>query len=137
TPAPTDAYGQAVTANSPDLYWRLNESSGTLADSAMGGTTGNVSGTVTRAVAGAIAGDTAATFNGSTGIAVAQQAWTSPSAYSAELWFRSTSIKGGKLIGFGNTTSGLSGSSAHDRHVVMQSNGRVNFGVDDGTRTTI
>lgn len=136
TAAPTDAYGADVSTDQPDLYWRLNETAGTtIGDFAAGGTTGTQAGTVTRSQAGAITGDTAMRFNGTSAVVVAQEAWNAPSAYSAEVWFKSTSTSGGKLIGFGNTTSGL--SSSYDRHIVLQSNGRLNFGVDNGSRVTI
>ncbi|WEK61997.1 MAG: PKD domain-containing protein [Candidatus Microbacterium colombiense] len=139
TAAPADAYGTSVSTDNPDLYWRLNETAaGTIRDSAVGGTTGNLAGTVTRNVSGAITGDSATTFNGTNAQIVAQDAWNAPSAYSAELWFKSTSTKGGTLIGFGNTTSGLSSNTGSiDRQVVMQSNGKLVFGANNGTQTTI
>ena len=92
---PTDGYGSAVAANSPDLYWRLAESSGNALDSSAAGNYGNVATGVTRAVAGPIAGDTAATFNGSSGVVVAQQPWVSPTQYTAEVWFKTNTTRGG------------------------------------------
>ncbi|WP_295817683.1 PKD domain-containing protein [uncultured Microbacterium sp.] len=134
--AGSDAYGTTVSADRPDLYWRLDEATGTaLTDAAGGGPVGALSGTVTRAVGGITPSSSATTFNGSTALGVAQEAWDAPQAFSAELWVKTTSTKGGKLIGFGNTSSGL--SSSYDRHVVMQSNGRVNFGTYNGTQNTI
>lgn len=127
TPAPTDVYGASVSTDKPDVFWRLNETAaGTIVDSAAGGTTGNLAGIVTRGQTPAIGSGTATTFNGTSALVVAQEAWTAPTTYSAELWFKTTSNKGGTLIGFGNTTSGLSAS--YDRHVVMQSDGKVQFG---------
>jgi PKD repeat protein len=69
------------------------------------------------------------------GLVVAQQAQNSPKIYSAELWFKTTSTQGGKLIGFGNATSGL--SSSYDRHVYMQSNGRLSFGASSGGQQSL
>lgn len=127
TAAPTDVYGAAVSTDAPDAYWRLNETaSGTIVDSAVGGTTGNLSGTVTRGQSSAIGSGTATTFNGSSAMVVAQEAWNAPTTYSAELWFKTTTTRGGTLIGFGNTASGLSAS--YDRHVVMQNDGKIQFG---------
>ncbi|MFT4258387.1 PKD domain-containing protein [Microbacterium sp.] len=127
TAAPSDVYGASVTTDRPDLYWRLNETAaGTIADSAAGGTTGNASGTMTRGQAPAIDSGTSTTFNGSNALIVAQEAWTAPTTYSAELWFKTTTNKGGTLIGFGNATSGL--SSSYDRHVIMQNDGKLQFG---------
>lgn len=134
--APTDAYGTEVSADQPDLYWRLDETaSGIVRDFAVGGTTGNQTGTVTRGQTGAIAGNTATGFNGSSGLVVAQEAWNSPKSYTAEVWFKTTSTSGGKLIGFGNATTGL--STSYDRHIVMQSNGRLSFGVNNGAQVSV
>lgn len=127
TAAPTDTYGAAVSTDKPDVFWRLNETAaGTIGDSAAGGTTGNLSGTVTRGQAAAIGSGTATTFNGTNALVVAQEPWTAPTTYSAEVWIKTTTNKGGTLIGFGNTTSGL--SSSYDRHVIMQSDGKLTFG---------
>ncbi len=65
------------------------------------------------------------------GLVVAQQSWATPGPYSAEVWFKTNSTRGGKLIGFGNATSGL--SSSYDRHVYMQSGGKLSFGVATAT----
>ncbi|MER7447909.1 PKD domain-containing protein [Microbacterium sp. NPDC097977] len=125
--APTDAYGAAVSTDKPDVYWRLNETAaGTIADSAAGGSTGNLGGTVTRGQTSAIGTGTATTFNGSNALVVAQESWNAPTTYSAELWFKTTTTRGGTLIGFGNTSSGL--STQYDRHVIMQNDGKIQFG---------
>jgi PKD repeat protein len=134
--APTGAYGTEVSADQPDLYWRLDETaSGTVRDYATGGTAGNQTGTVTRGQSGAIAGNAATGFNGSSGLVIAQEAWNAPKTYSAEVWFKTTTTSGGKLIGFGNATSGL--STNYDRHIVMQSNGRLSFGVNNGSQVSL
>jgi PKD repeat protein len=134
--APTDTYGAKVAADQPDLYWRLGEASGSALDSSSSGSIGNVTGGVVRGQVGAVGGtDTAASFDGINGQVTAQQSWSSPSAYSTEVWFKTTSTKGGKLIGFGNTTSGLSAS--YDRHVYMYSNGKLSFGVNNGAQTSL
>ena len=62
---------------------------------------------------------------------VAQQPWVSPTQYTAEVWFKTNTTRGGKLIGFGNTTSGL--SATYDRHVYMLNTGKLAFGVSSGT----
>lgn len=131
--APTDAYGTAVSGDAPDLYWRLNEAAGTTAsDASASGQNGALAGSVTWNAAGAVAGGTAAAFDGKTGVVVNTQTATSPSKYSAELWFKSTSTAGGKLIGFGNAASG--NSTKYDRQVVLLNTGRLQFGVNPGTR---
>ncbi len=122
-----------MTADNPDLFWRLNETSGTTAsDASASGQNGAVAGTVTWGASGALTGNSAATFTGVNGVVVDTQTATSPSTYSAELWFKSTSTVGGKLIGFGNAASG--NSTKYDRQVVLLNNGHLQFGVNPGTR---
>ncbi|MDO5735952.1 MAG: PKD domain-containing protein [Propionibacteriaceae bacterium] len=131
----TDAYGQAVINDAPDLLWRLGEPSGVVLDSSGSGNTGTVAGTVTRSQAGPITGSYAATFNGTNGMVVAQQGWSSPGPFTAEIWFKTNTVKGGKLIGFGNTTSGLSAS--YDRHIWMLNDGKLAFGTFAGAQQTV
>lgn len=50
---------------------------------------------------------------------------TSPGAFSTELWFKTT-VKGGKLIGFGNSQTGL--STSYDRHTYINTAGQLVFG---------
>jgi Concanavalin A-like lectin/glucanases superfamily len=51
-------------------------------------------------------------------------------AFSAELWVKTTTTSGGKLIGFGSNQTGSSGS--YDKHVYMTDDGRLIFGVYNG-----
>lgn len=136
--APQDAYGAAVFGKSPELYWRLGELSGnTAADSGPYQSTGTYRGTSTRGVTGAIAGvaNRAVTFDGATGFVSSNRLYENPSVYSQELWFRTTTSAGGKLIGFGNAQTGL--STNYDRHVYMETDGRLTFGVWTGSANTI
>ena len=55
--------------------------------------------------------------------------------FSAEAWFRTTSNRGGKLLGFGSSQLGSSGS--YDRQVYMRSDGRLVFGVYPGSIQTV
>ncbi|MGC3953808.1 MAG: PKD domain-containing protein [Propionicimonas sp.] len=132
---PTDGYAASVLADRPDLYWRFDETSGVAVDSSGSGNPGNVVAAVTRGVAGAFSGSNSARFDGNASLVVAQQPWVAPTSFTAELWFNTTTTRGGKLIGFGNATSGLSGS--YDRHVWMQNNGKLSFGTYPGTQQTI
>ncbi|GAA1856074.1 PKD domain-containing protein [Microbacterium koreense] len=75
-------------------------------------------------------------FNGSSNGRVSSTTnQAAPEVYSAELWFRTTTSSGGKLIGYGNSQTGTSGS--YDRHVYMRNDGRLNFGTYPGTTKTI
>lgn len=136
--APTDAYGARVFNDSPDMYWRLNESSGTVAaDSGLTRINGTYSGGVETGRDGAIDGTTnkAAAFDGSSGLVASSGRFSNPTVYSLELWFKSTTDRGGKLIGFGSSDTGT--SSNYDRHVYLQDDGKLVFGVWTGSANTI
>ncbi|MFD3443753.1 PKD domain-containing protein [Microbacteriaceae bacterium 4G12] len=136
--APTDPYGAQIFNDSPDLYWRLNETGGTVAkDSSAGDSPGVYQGGVTKQQLGAVAGttDASAQFDGSTGVVVSSRQVNNPQVYSAELWFNSTTTEGGKLIGFGSAQTGTSGN--YDRHVYLQPDGRLVFGTWTGSANTV
>ena len=89
---------------------------------------------VTRGAAGAIVGDanTASTFDGTTtGRMASGTIQDAPKVFTAEAWFKTSTTRGGKIIGFGNQTTTSSGS--YDRHVYMANNGRLVFGVYPGS----
>lgn len=136
-PPPADAYGKAVYNADPAFYYRLNETSGNVAaDSARNGLHGTYTATgLTRGVAGGIVGtdDTAVAFSGG-GVATSTT-MTNPTRYSLELWFSTTTDRGGKLIGFGNRATG--NSTSYDRHVYMTNDGRLAFGAYTGANTVI
>jgi PKD repeat protein len=136
TPAPADSYGAAITGSSPDFYWRLNETSGsTVVDSSASGQDGTVVTGVSFGATGSPASTPSrgATFNGSSGLVVAKEAWNNPKTYTAEAWFKTTTTRGGKIIGFGSATTGL--STSYDRQIVMLNNGRLQFGTDGAVRS--
>ncbi|OMH31373.1 hypothetical protein BGP79_10185 [Tersicoccus sp. Bi-70] len=137
--APADAYGARVFQDSPDLFWRLGENGGTTAaDSGPAGSPGTYSGNgLTFGQTGAVAGtsNSAVAFDGSSGELGSNATWDSPSTYSLETWFNTGTTVGGKLIGFGSSPNGNSGS--YDRHVYMQDDGRLVYGVWTGQANTI
>ena len=47
--------------------------------------------------------------------------------FSVETWFRTTTTSGGKLVGFGNANTGT--STNYDRHIYMEPDGRITFGI--------
>jgi PKD repeat protein len=49
-----------------------------------------------------------------------------PQHYTIEAWIKTTTTKGGKIIGFGNSATG--GSSTYDRHLYMTNSGAIAFG---------
>jgi large repetitive protein len=134
---PSDPYGKAVFNSNPDLYWRLDDTSGTTAkDITPNGDDGVYSGGYTLNQPGGIAGtnDTAVAFNGSNGTIGSINQQAGPTVYSEELWFKTTTTHGGKLIGFGSSQSG--NSSSYDRHVYMENSGQLTFGVWTGQTNT-
>src|SRR5690606_14578866 len=49
--------------------------------------------------------------------------------FTVEAWFRTTSSSGGRILGFGNSSTGNSSSSQADRVLYVSNQGRVLFGV--------
>ena len=130
-------YATSVLADRPLHYWRLDETSGQAIDSASYGHL-NVNGPVTRGVTGGVLGDTdrAITFGGaSTQFAATSTLGLSRHVFTVEAWFRTNSTRGGKIIGFGSSTTGNSGS--YDRHLYVGNDGRVRFGVFNPTGTRV
>ncbi|MCW2820161.1 MAG: cell surface protein [Marmoricola sp.] len=133
------AYSDAVNADSPSLFWRLGEGTGSsvAADSGNKLVPGEVKGKPTFGQAGQTAGDTAAGFDGATTNVVTQDQVDGPQAYSVEAWFKTSSTTGGKIIGFGNNRTGLdfSGNTTvsgnYDRNVYMSNDGTLTFGSYD------
>ncbi|MDQ2737495.1 MAG: PKD domain-containing protein, partial [Actinomycetota bacterium] len=131
-------YTLAVLNDDPRLFWSLS-GSGTMGATDLASTNNGVVGSgVGSTSPGAIAGDSspASTFNGSTNgiIATSGQAAIGP-AFSTELWFKTTTNQGGKLVGYGSSASGSSSSA--DRHVYMLNNGQLTFGTYPAETATI
>lgn len=138
---PADAYGAAVYASEPEFYWRLAETTGTVvADTGPNQLLGNYNGTRTLGQPSGIglASDTSVLFNGTTplnGTAATQVTFTNPTVYAEELWFKTDTTTGGKLIGFGSSATGS--SSSYDRHVYMFNDGRLSFGAYTGVTNVV
>jgi PKD repeat protein len=143
--APSDAYGASVFTLDPTLYYRLGESNGSVAvDSGPFGNPGTYTGLVEKGVTGALGGntDTAARFApteewwGWNEAGVASNAtFSNPTTYAVEAWFKTTTNRGGKIVGFGASPTG--GSGGYDRHVYMENDGRLTFGTWTGQTNTI
>ncbi|THG30796.1 PKD domain-containing protein [Naasia lichenicola] len=137
--ASLSAYAATVLNDGASSFWRLDQTAGstTVADLA-GNSPAVASAGVTAGTTGAIAGDadTASTFSGtSTGLASTQTAVAGPNTFTIEAWFKSTSTTGGKIVGFGNSKTGTSGS--YDRHIYLTADGKVNFGVYPGAQKVV
>jgi signal peptidase I len=147
---PTWNYTTSVMAYSPFLYWKLDETSGaTAADTSGNSRTGTYtnSNQWTRSVVGALTGDTPnravtstnanACIYSSTGVA----AVAAPQQMTSIVWFRSNTNNGGKLLGFEAPRTGVAspggGGGTYDRHLYMDGQGRVWFGVYNNGYFTI
>lgn len=133
SPYPGDVTGQGASD-----YWRLGEAAGTTGVDSIGSLNLTEQAGVGHGAPGAITGssDTASTFNGSTtGNAYSQAQIPAPTTFSEEIWFKTTSTTGGKLLGFGNAQTGASGS--YDKHLYMDNAGHVLFGVYAGRTATV
>jgi hypothetical protein len=132
-------YADAVMVDGPRLYWRLGDAPGaTSAEDTAAFQTGVVN-AMTFGRPGAIIGDpnTAVTTTGTSSRIVQVPFNTSPNVekhpvvdeFTVEAWFRTSSTSGGRIIGFGGSNTGDSGSSLNDRLLYVTNNGRVTFGV--------
>lgn len=130
-PAP-GAYRAAVLADAPDLYWPLNESAGGKAVDWARVEDGRVIPTALRGTAGALGNstDTSTTLVGGGSGLTGTTRQMSPSTYSTETWFRTTSVSGGPLVGFDNREDGV--ASRYDRKVYLSNDGRVVAAVNAG-----
>ena len=128
-------YAGAVLDDGAQLYYPLGD---TTTDWA-GGAAPVLGGGVSVASPGAVEGATGATaskLDGSTSGLISSGSSTSgPTAYSAEVWFKTTTTDGGKIFGFGDNQTGFSGN--YDRHLYMQNNGRLTYGVYPGGVRTV
>lgn len=141
------AYQAAVDADSPVLFWRLGDSGGPLtADNSNTKNPGGLTlggGGIAWGAPGAVAGSNAVTVDGTSGYISATRGQWSPGTFSIEAWFKTTSTKGGRIIGFGNQQGGLTlygipaVSQQYDKHLYLTNDGRVVFGVHVDRNYTI
>ncbi|MCU1431250.1 MAG: hypothetical protein JWP95_355, partial [Actinotalea sp.] len=124
------AYAQEVLDDRPLMYWRLGEASGSAVLDRTGFEPATASSGVTRGAADALTNDadTATTFSGTTsGYAADPVGTNAPDTFTLESWVRTTSTRGGKIVGFGNRSTGT--STVADRHLYIDNQGRLHFGV--------
>jgi hypothetical protein len=128
-PTVADTYGKSVTANAPSLFWRLDDTAGpTAADATANNRNGTFTGGVTYGQPAAVPGlGSSVALNGTSGGAYDNTKVTGPTAYSAEVWFKAITTRGGSILDFGSSKTGSSPS--HDRQVVMLKTGQLQFGV--------
>ena len=135
--AQPSAYSNDVTGDGATAFWRLGEGSGSAVYDYANFNDATAGTGVTRGATGAINGDNdnASTFDGtSAGVVVSPSMPTTPE-FSAEAWVKTGTNRGGKIVGFGGSSSGDSGS--YDRHVYMDNAGHIIFGVYPGGVRTV
>jgi signal peptidase I len=148
-------YTTQVNALGPYLYWKLDETgtATTAADASGNGRTGtyNASGSTTYftrlAGGGGFTTDTpnnAVTLNNANSCinTTSTTAIAAPTTMSEIIWFKAPSsyTSGGKLIGFETPRTGVAvagGGGTYDRHLYMDGNGRIWFGVYNTAAVTI
>jgi signal peptidase I len=153
--AGTYDYGTKVVALGPYLYWRLDEigTATTAADSSGNARTGtyNLSGAATYftrlPAGGALTSNTpnnAVTLTNANSCinTTSTTAIAAPNTVSEIIWFKApaTYTTGGKLIGFETPRTGIAvagGGGTYDRHLYMDGNGRIWFGVYNGAAIAI
>ncbi|WP_375387088.1 LamG-like jellyroll fold domain-containing protein [uncultured Amnibacterium sp.] len=114
------------------FQWPLADASGatTATDISGSNRTGTYTGSVVSDASTPIAcprdGGSAWRLDGSTSAAYYGTSQTNPQVFTLEVDFQTT-VKGGKLIGFGSSTTGA--SAQYDRQLYLNKNGAVVFGV--------
>jgi signal peptidase I len=142
---PNWSYENSILGFGPYLYWKLDETgfAGTAADSSGNGHTGdyNQDGSFTyftRLGDGALQTDTpdrAVRLNSNNSCINTSWSWgiSAPQVYSVVAWFRAPSTygAGGKIVGFERPRTGVQAptAGAYDRHIYMDGDGRLWFGV--------
>jgi signal peptidase I len=148
---PTYNYTTETVNLGPYLYWKLDDTTGTTAaDTSGNARTGTYNSTWTKSQVGALVDQTpnvaAMEANATAPAASTSCVYTTsatgmaapgPMTYSEVIWFKTTSTKGGKLIGLENNQTGISDSSSaggqYDRMMYMDATGEIWFGVYDNT----
>jgi hypothetical protein len=149
---PNWAYTSEINALAPYLFWKLDETgtTATAADSSGNGRTGtyNPNGSTpnfTRLTDGALVTDSPdravqlgsnACINTSSTTSI-----NAPQVFTVIAWFRapSTYANGGKLIGFERPQTGVAipTAGAYDRHLYMDGQGRIWFGVYNNAHVAV
>ena len=132
-----ESYPARVLADGASLYWRYDEGVSTFAADASNGLDNGFlrNSPAYRQSPGAVAGgSTAIGFNGSNEYAYSNKLHPHPTRFSLETWIKTTTDRGGRIIGFSNLTQ--QNSRNYDKHIYMRDDGRLVFGVySGGTRT--
>lgn len=123
-------YTAQVLADSPYLYYLVDESSDPSATDTSGhARTGTYTAISAYHQPGGLPNNPgfSVALNGGGGrIVSGGSSLSNPTTFTLELWFKTTTTSGGKLIGFEKTQA--STSSSYDRHIYMRTNGTLVYG---------
>jgi hypothetical protein len=124
----TQPYSAAVLADAPYVFYRVDEASGATAVDQSGNGLNGTYASVAYRQAGALPNNFGYSIglNGNGRLLAGGNAMASPSDYSVELWFKTSSAAGGKLFGFESTRNAT--SPTYDRHLFMRPDGRLVYG---------
>jgi PKD repeat protein len=128
------SYPDMVKGDGAGSYWRYEETSGTTAADSVGSNTGTYR-TMTLGQPGMMPGTAAAGLATGSSSMVSTTLQTNPQTFSLESWIKTTTVLGGRIVGFGSSRTGTSGS--FDRHIYMRNDGKVTFGVFSGSTVTV
>jgi signal peptidase I len=123
-------YRAAVLADSPFLFWRLNEASGTTAaDATANARPATISGAPVYSQVDGNNDNKETALGLGTGTWITQTAsQAAPTTFSVEAWVKTTGTAGGRVIGLGNGT-GSTASTTVDCQLYVGTNGQVYFGL--------
>ena len=120
------SYAAAVKKAKPAIHWRLADTGSVAADSSGRGFAGTMTG-VTRYASGAIRGNNAVQTDGDPTSGIYQRTRSTPAkAFSVQVWFKTTTTAGGKLLGFESCQVGKGGRA--DRSLYLTNEGKLVFG---------
>ncbi|WP_405754578.1 DNRLRE domain-containing protein [Streptomyces sp. NBC_01020] len=137
-PSSAEAYPTAVLKDGATQYWRYDEGSSPFTgDSSPSDSSGiQLNGPSLRQTPAAVNGPSAAIgFDGTDQVVYSDRRTTVDGDYSIETWFRTTTDRGGKLVGFGNNTTKT--SSNYDKNIYLTDDGHLVFGVYTGGAQTV
>jgi hypothetical protein len=121
-------YPAAVKAQNPAFYWQFEEAAGAtkVTDAGINGVTGTPQRGVTFGAEGVTPGTRAVNVQDAV-ISVDKPAAPIPNTFAMEVWFKTTSNTGGRLVGYGDSNSGT--SNQYDPFLYMDAGGQLIFGV--------
>ena len=143
TAAATQPYPDAVLRDGASTYWRLDDTRPTApADTSPGNNRGVAyGGPLLAGTAGAVPGSTAGVFDGVDDQVSGQQRYPAPATYTAEAWFKTDTVRGGKIFGFASGQPNRHGtrnsSGIVDRHLYMTTGGTLAYGVLNAANTPV